>query len=304
MKNYKLILVIVTLFQSINCFGANNQVDFTEYQGSVRAAGLGYAYTAIPGEVDGMYFNPAGNIFSSQGLRLKTNSNKNFNAVENTQAFLSWKEIGTDFSLALGYIRDQVSGVPITDFQDGQNVQIGSFNTSKQNIALNYSSFVISNQLAFGINIKNYQYDLSYGTASGMGIDLGLLQKFDLGDKTFINFGAVIYNLNGTPIKWNTGTLATMAKRYSFGTAFGLGIIDRQLIISLAYDQNEKNQSNQFVGTEYEIFPQLLKIRSGLQNKSLTYGIGFEYSGFTLDYAEVENEDLGRSKLFSMGVSL
>jgi hypothetical protein len=95
-----------------------------------------------------------------------------------------------------------------------------------------------------------------------------------------------------------------MAKRYSFGTALGLGFIDRQLIISMAYDQNEKNQTNQFTGAEYEILPQLLKVRSGLQNKSLTYGIGFEYSGFTLDYAEAENEDLGRSKMFSMGISL
>lgn len=304
MQKLKILFVIVSIIQSFNCFAANNQVDFTEYQGSVRAAGLGYAYTAIPGEVDSIYFNPAGNIFSPQGLRLKTNSNKSFNAVENTQAFLSWKEVGTDFSLALGYIRDQVSGIPITGFQDGQNIQVGSFNTSKQNIALNYSSFIINNQLAFGINIKNYQYDLGYGTASGMGIDLGLLQKFDLGEKTFINFGMVIHNLNGTPIKWNTGTLATMAKRHSYGAAFGLGIIDRQLTISLAYDQNEKNQTNQFMGGEYEILPQLLKVRSGLQNKSLTYGIGFEYAGFTLDYAEVENEDLGRSKLFSMGCAL
>jgi hypothetical protein len=164
---------------------SNNAIDITDFSGSTRAAAMGYTHTAMAQGTDSLFYNPAGSIFFRKGLEFKSNSVKQFGDIQNTQFALGLREAFSGLGMGLAYYRSELSGVPLTDLQDNQQVQVGSLNTVKQIYTLNLSSYLMTKILSLGINIKSYQYDFSLAHATGLGIDAGLLARFESENQNF-----------------------------------------------------------------------------------------------------------------------
>jgi hypothetical protein len=306
MQNKWLTAIFTTLIMGSRVFAGSNAIDITDFSGSTRAAAMGYTHTAIAQGTDSIFYNPAGSVFFRKGFEMKTNSVKQFGDVQNTQIALGWKPEKLDWVMGAAYYRSELSGIPVTAIQDSQQVQVNSLNTVKQIYTLNLSTFLIPQFLSFGLNAKSYLYDFSLAKATGLGIDAGLLARFESENQNFFAAGLVVHNLNKTAISWSTGHTDTIPRRLSVGVAIGRSMWDRKIILATDYHTTDLFEKFSSVGLEFELFPDFLKARVGSQSNQsgMTLGLGLTYSGASIDFAYLPNTDLGTSMQYSLGLTL
>ena len=134
--------------------------------------------------------------------------------------------------------------------------------------------------------------------ATGIGYDLGI--KYQLAN---FSLGLAWQNIGGTILNWSTGHQDTIPALYTVGIAMQQTILDRELTIAADADLLANRQAYWHYGLEYWLAPNLLALRTGLDQNHLTLGIGLNYAGFKLDYAYLDNSDLGESQKVSVGVA-
>lgn len=174
-----------------------------------------------------------------------------------------------DFTIAAGISNLNQSSVDYkeTTFLLGSGLRVGNLNV--------------------GLTTKNHSLSTPVGTAKGLGIDAGALFRFNN-----LSISLVARDLY-SKIEYTSGLNQPN---------------DLQLTAGIAYQANgfivETNleQENQMAfGIEKALSSQM-KIRGGLYNKQVSFGVGLEFNFLNIDYA-YQTHEMGGSNLLTLGFS-
>ena len=147
--------------------------------------------------------------------------------------------------------------------------------------------------MPFGLNFKLLRQKLGDASASGMGIDVGLMIKFNFG--TLVNqrqlgdlsFGFSFLDITKTAIIWNTQHEDRIEQTQMFGMQYSqpLWFSDSQL--DLFYTYYHKYERRHLAGIEFAV--KGIAVRLGKNDAGLTSGAGLHWKRIFVDYAFVTN---------------
>ncbi|MFC2075453.1 tetratricopeptide repeat protein [candidate division KSB1 bacterium] len=281
----RILLAAALVFGAVGVVRAN---PVYQTANGTRPMGMGETFTAIANDGNAVAWNPAGlpglqrheltsmysNLYGlgfSNGYLAYT-----FPVMDNHSVGFDWAHSGFDDS-ELMYRRDKIS------------------------LAYGYR---LTSYLSLGVNAKYLNTELgldsrSLGTASGFGLDFGLLAR----PTDWLGIGLTAHDLSGTSVKHDTDiSEQILSQRFRAGVAVypfdGL---------TLAADVDDRIH----LGAEYWLMG-LVALRAGLQRDIETYGrplgntlhysagLSFRYRFLRFDYAYVNNPILPPTQYFSV----
>ncbi len=320
----KIVLLLIILIQPMLGYPAGTTgASFLKIAPGARPVGMGGAYIAISGDINSLYYNPAGigNITKLQIGAMHT----------------EWvSDIRYDFAAGAFNMRDGVLGVSLTLLTMGEMEGRGANREQTDDFGAYDFAFAVSyakdmsysgsdksdpykcrgliHQAQLGGSLKIIGQKIERETATGIAIDMGIQKKIT----DNINLGIVVRNF-GPGIKF-------IKEKYNLpltlGTGAGLTIGGVTLSLDTNYEINDKNIKLSF-GTEY-LPVKFLSLRGGylikfkmqkskikmnqneikMQNEELNHdglggGIGINVLNYSLDYAVVPYSELGTTQRIS-----
>jgi hypothetical protein len=233
-----------------------------------RACGMGGAYVAVANDGFCSWWNPSGVVKNKGpwvvGMYASPFGLSNFGFI-GVGGYLM-KRVGGAFSVASLTI-DEIPELPVELVKR----PIGFF-SDKEFIVLLSGAYELRRDMEVGINIKHINYNLFNTRAMGWGIDVGW--SYELYD---ISVGAVLKDIGGTRIKWNTNRKDSRETNLVIGTAY----TGENLVI--AVDVGYEYKVFYKIGAEYSIMD-LLFLRVGVSD-NIKGGIGVRVRNIGIDYA-------------------
>ncbi|GAB4336992.1 MAG: hypothetical protein Kow0037_19090 [Calditrichia bacterium] len=178
----------------------------------------------------------------------------------------------------------------------------------KVDVDFGWQYFVLPVQIPVGLNLKFIRQSLFDKSASGIGLDLGTMLKFGLGDLFDdsrlgkFSFGFALKDVWKTKITWDTDSRQSeRIERSLFLGASYLQPIVRirgQLLFSYAFENRYDYVHH--MGIEY-VYYERLAVRFGLNDQQFTAGLGIRFLFFSFDYA-YQGHELGSSHRISTSV--
>jgi len=274
----------LTAFSAAGYCGANSFAEILTAEPSVRANGMGNAYTAADGDVFGAYYNPAHTVKTAKiGFVFQRGY-----ADDNTGA--------VGIALPMGPFQLGLS----TLYYDGGNMDLyspggylGSVKAEKDYVGL-VSLACKMGPLSLGVNGKYVREELFEAVSAGAFTgDAGILLETPL-----INLGAAAQNLTGG---FNFGNeMENFRKTLRAGAYKQFG--GDALSLSAAFDlvKTDGMELSKRLGAEVSI-AKLIALRGGYQfgasggsqNGAVAFGFGARLGALAVDYALVPNKDLG-----------
>lgn len=300
MKNNRFVISLIILllnlpflYGEINYFPSSGDAGLPgEYlfgfPSSVRALGIGRAYNAISFDSGGICWNPAGVVFLN---RSELTASYAAFAGETKSTFLGyaypfWK----NNVVTISRISLEMGGLEQTDIF-GQHQ--GNFDVSNSVYYLGYARKLTS-KLALGTNLKIVLQNIGINSGQGYGIDVGTI--YNVYDNIYL--GGSLQNIIPPTIK-----MSNVSESFPLGIKAGAAwkhkIKNDSLLV--ATDINLPNLfpvSNNFqngktylpvrwhIGTEYS-FRDVLALRTGINYKEISFGIGLAMKSILFDYALV-----------------
>jgi hypothetical protein len=297
MRILKLVISYLIL-PGIVCAGTSG-ASFLKISPGAKPVGMGGAYTAMSGDVNALYFNPAGigNIKNTQVSAMHT----------------QWiSDISYNFAAGAFNVREGVLGLSATLLTMGEMEGRGenrevTDDFAARDFALQCSYAKSLNKNLIGGSFKFISQNIEDESASGIAIDLGIQRKLT----NNLNFGTTIRNL-GPKMKF-------ISEGFNLPLTLGVGTGLTIGGITLALDTNYEvfNKSMKFsFGTEY-LPLQFVSLRGGyfinalkgttMDSKNLFDpkdglggGVGLNISNYSFDYAVVPYSDLGTTQRISV----
>lgn len=273
-----LILVICLAAGSAIPAGAADDGDaglagaFLNYGVGARGLGMGRAFAGIADDATAVYWNPG-------GLPL----------VHQNQAILQYGRLidGNGYQyLGYDHIFPYIGtlGLGMVYFSQGTAEETntygdvtGDFSNSQLGFLLGFGTDVTP-ELAAGATVKIVNQAMASKSATGLGLDLGLMYR----PFTFLNIGLAFQNLVAPAIK-----MVEVEERYPMNMVIGLGLklFDNHFKADLDLAKNmEQSALKPRFGVE--VMPvQDLFLRGGLDDTEIAVGAGYRWMGFQLDYA-------------------
>lgn len=248
---------------------------FLTYGAGARAIGMGRAFVGLADDATAVYWNPGG-----------------LSGLKQNQAVLQYVTLidGNSYQyLGYGHILPYIGtvGVGVVMLNQGEaegrntfNEVTDSFTNQELGILLGFGSD-ITPQLSAGGTIKIVNQSLMNLSATGFGIDVGLMYR----PLPLLNLGLSFQNLLAPSIK-----LAETAETYPMNMTFGVGakFYDDRLKLDLDVAKNlEQDAIKPRFGLEVMPIPSMkeLAFRGGIDSAEIHAGVGYAYQGFQLDYA-------------------
>lgn len=255
------------------------------------------AYTGAPGDLWSLTYNPAG-LAGIPQLKLGISQIEWF---EDTS--FSYLGVGMprgNGGLALGLAYFDLGAVPVLDDQ-GTNL-----NESAE--AYNFGfiggyGFQIPNlcDLSAGVSGHVIQANFDDETSTAIGVNLGLLYALM---ENHVHVGAAVRSL-GTQFQFaddEDDQTVTYALGASYATIPGqIPNVDVLIGADALMPQDQDMQMG--VGGEvwvYDVLALRAGYKTGPETGNLSYGAGFRYSDFQLDYTYADYEDLGATHRISL----
>lgn len=269
-----------------------------------RALGLGGAYTAIANDVTAGYWNPAG-LSKINYPQLSLMHSEQFGSLVNYDYAAVAFPVGAKAAIGVGVIRLGVDAIPDTRgalidedgdgiFDDNERLdksKISYFNTADWAVYFTYSK-KHSDRLSYGANIKLIRRDMSVGSATGVGFDLGI--QFSPSENFLV--GANLQDATTTFLAWNTGTNELITPTLKLGTAYLLEALGGRFIPVFDVDirfENRRYASNvnlgavsfdMHTGLEFDL-KNIAALRIGYSDIGTTnFGAGIHLPKFDIDY--------------------
>lgn len=273
--------MLIVVFMAGPCLAAVGQssFEFMLLGSGARAAGMGEAFTAVSGDVDAPFFNPA-----SAGVM--TGSEVSFSHVSYIKdvtlerfAFLSaGRRLRFGGGLQVGRVADiERRG----DYPSGQ--PLGTFNEHNVTASL-YWALPASSRLSVGSSVKWAYEKLDLESASAIGFDFGGFYSAT----PQITIGASIRNVGSRPKFVNTAF--DLPGEFRVGASYRTGESFPGVLVAADFIKPEwgDKSSKVDIGAEY-IYQDLAYFRLGsdfgYESRSFSAGLGLTYRNYYFDYA-------------------
>lgn len=310
MKN-KIIPSLVTGF-FVFCFAVSpaisksgtSSLSFLKLGAGARPVGMGEAFCSESDEVASPFWNPAA-LSGIDGTLISFTHTEWFQDV-GADFFSSATKVGDNvfgLSLSLGRVpdiekRNAPTAEPLALF-DAHDV-VGSISYARK----------LRDMLAVGLSVKWIYEKIDVSSASGVGFDLGaILSPFAGTGKPVLQnlaFGAAVLNL-GSKIKFEKESY-NLPAQYKAGMSFSVKREHLQSDFNFALDVVKPRDDDVKIhlGGEYGLhrsFKLRLGYQFGYDEKNLSFGTGFRYRNYSVDYAFVPyKSDLGEVHCISLDV--
>lgn len=327
------------LLMLVSFTGLNAQTVIGKYAGEFlaigvggRANGMGGAYAAVANDVTAGYWNPAA-LSRIDYPQIGLMYSQNFGNLVNYNYASVGIPYGSDMSLGLSIIRLSIDGIPDTrealvDIQgnviyDIKNPSAHQIDPSKVKEFSNtdwafYFTFArrLSDNFAYGANVKVIRRDIAEFGATGIGFDIGAVYSpFER-----LSLGANIQDVTTTLVAWNTGRNELITPTAKVGAAYKLDLLAGSITPAADLDLRFENRrfASEFhvgpvsvdahFGLEYS-YKNVLAVRVGYNDvKNFTLGAGIKLPKLNIDYSfasyAVKNNSLGDSHKISIALTL
>lgn len=300
MKKKTLIpLLFLTIFIIDDGFAASGAA-FLKISPGAKPIGMGGAYTAFMGDINSLYYNPAG-IASIDGSQVGAMHTEWITDINYSNA-------GGAFSFREGVLGVSATllGMGDIDGRGEDREKTEDFTASDFLLQFSYAKALVSGYQAGG-SFKYIRQKIADESASGIALDMGL-QK------------SVISNLNmGISLRNLGPNMRFISESYSLPLTFALGTSYRIGGVSIGFDTNYEiidENIKVFFGTEY-LPVQFLSIRGGYCVNALSSisgrdsevfevkdglggGVGLNILSYSIDYAIVPYVDFGNTHRISL----
>ncbi len=293
--------------------------EFLEIGIGPRALAMGSAFCAVSDDGHAFYWNPAGMALLNRP-RISAMYAPQFGSIENPLAnyhFIGYVQpMPGDVVIGIHWIRltvDKIaiysdlegesfldrllhpelrpSGEPEGYFDDVEDAYFFSF--SKRNtreVDLGWAYGRIRMDFPFGINIKWIRQRLGEYSATGLGVDLGLMVRIHLGDEVqsekwgTLGIGMHFQDMTRTTMHWNTRHEDAVPANLKWGISYAIPLPFQNHRFLIAFDQDTRYAKRAHFGVEYQAYRKL-SLRGGVDNGRLTGGAGFAIGPFEIHYA-------------------
>jgi outer membrane protein OmpA-like peptidoglycan-associated protein len=271
---------------------------------SARNAGMGNAFGAMGEDLNTLDANPAGLVQMERPQLLLTHDEWFQGvAVEHGSIGLpldSWSA----FALSFDYLN--LGSVDAYTVSGDTPVANGTFNPNGFNLEAGYA-LAMSPHLDFGLGLKYIQQNISSSSGGQLGADFGLMVH---GYINHLTLGASVENMGANLQSATLPMDLKVALAYKAGSFDNAHIFNVDVDAIFALAQSQAVQIN--AGAEYWI-ADTVALRAGDQISDekvgtgwdgLTFGAGVLLGDFEVDYAFMNNGDLGNSNLVSLLIEL
>lgn len=302
MKSFNLIIVIILLTGNLNASVGTSGGKSLSIPMGVRAIGLGEAYCANTGEINSIYWNPAGvgeiNTLSASATYsiwiddIKIN---NLTVGLPVNFFNLYTGIGFTFINA-------GNNIPLIKQDAYENpVETGKTFGSQDIIFLMFGAKKINEDILIGINLKLFYSKIENEKAISGAADIGGIYKNIFKN---LNFGFSIQNL-GTKIKYiKEGDLPPILFKSGFSFSFKDIIHNDSVMPLFNFDVNKGIDTPFYLNLGSEIkFVNLISLRAGYKIKNeennIRVGGGLSFNIkkylFNINYAFVPYSEIGNT---------
>jgi len=319
MKKAAIILVLLAIFFSPCARGESEDGGyagaFLKIPMQARPTAMGGAYLAVSDDPAGQSFNPSG----IQSI-IKPSFSASYRAMhlDRQMGYLTFI-VPTKLESALG-VSWQYVGYGSVEGRNRSGSLTGNTISASENVfsisfAKRFESF-----LALGTKLNYYLMKIEDLDANSVGINLGAsifidsLFRYGTFERlpiSEIRLGAVVSNIAAT-YPWDTdeeGLQATQEDAFPLSFGFGASAmaLNKKLLIAADIEKNVEQDILLRIGGEYN-YDEMLFIRAGLNNGTLTAGAGFlfniETMDISIDYAFSNDKvEEGEDHIFSLNLS-
>jgi len=256
--------------------------DFLKIGLGAGAAGMGEAYTAHYGDVNSMFYNPAG----LTGLEMNMFSATHLNWIAETQyeaIAYAWPMVGVG-TLGFNFFLLHMPEIPALDVNGTPNGMLQAFDLGAQfSYARDISPFVGLKGLNAGAGLKVLHRELAGTNASGVALDIGGLYQLNAN----ACFGLSLLNLGYLSSFDSAAEQLPLIARAGAGYLLEI-VADHQLWLLLDLVQPFDNTFRANVGCEYS-FARIVSLRLGYKlgydTDGFQAGAGVKWRNFSVDYA-------------------
>lgn len=329
MKRILFISLLIVLQVSVIFAGGRYAGASLELGIGARPIGLAGASAAMRGNGDVFYYNPASLAFLARPT-LNLMYAPSFGSLRSPLA--NYNYLGFAFPLpgggtvALNWTRFTVDDIPLypdlrgDSFSERYNdvtlrpdgVALGTFRDledafyfsfakcARKKVSLGWLFVDLPVETAFGMNVKMIRQRLYKSSASGIGIDIGTMLRFNLG--TLLNqrrlgdfgFGFSMTDISQTAIIWDTKHEDRIHRTSLWGASYEQKLEFLNAKLKLFWTHHHKYTSENLFGTEFVV--KNLAVRLGKKKTGLTAGMGLRFWKLSVDYAFVVSafENLNR----------
>ncbi|OGR41909.1 MAG: hypothetical protein A2X35_11410 [Elusimicrobia bacterium GWA2_61_42] len=305
MKSFLLVAALLAQAPLLNA-AQSPAAQFLSLGFGARALGMGEAFTAVADDISCVYYNPAGLAAGAADRQLAFSHAWHVQDTAVSQAGLMRRP----YAASLTYF-----SAGDLEGRDDNAAPTGNF--TARDLAFGLSRGLTLGPLAAGVTGKVISQRIKSSGSTSFAADLGLLYRFE---GTPYSLGAALLNF-GTkvkfeeesfplPLKLKVGAAAAFTSRLllavdgefpDYGPAAArLGAEYRGvegIALRFGYRTASSSQRDAILGRDFGDAVSGVDAMYGF-----FAGVGFEYSGFNLDYALLPYGDLGSAHRFSLGL--
>jgi hypothetical protein len=245
---------------------------FLTYGAGARSLGMGRAFVGLADDATTVFWNPGGLSGVPQNMAILQHV---MLIDQNSYEFVGYTHI-------FPYIGTLGAGLamlnqPSAEGRDTYDNITDSFTNQQLGFLLGFGSD-LTPTLSAGGTVKLVSQSMQGSSASGFGLDLGLMYR----PWPQLNLGLVFQNLLAPSIK-----LKDDAERYPMNMTLGVAtrLLEDRFRADLDLGKNaDQGQIKVRLGVEVVPIPDLF-VRGGLDDTEIDLGAGYRYAGFQLDYA-------------------
>jgi len=288
-------IVILLLLPAVIFASGTKGAAFLKIPAGSRPIALGEAYTALATDINSIYWNPGGLVYSRNKEVLLMRNFWLLGTSYNYLAFSFPSHGYGSFGLGVSYL-----GYGDFDAYDRHYQPQGNFSAYDMNISVSYSQ-VLTKTISLGANFKYIMEKIEESSGKAFGLDVGARLRQQHSPLTF---AFVIKNI-GTSMKLDSEGYPLPISI----TVGGLYTYNKLILpLDLSYSTDDGLQIS--LGSEYNL-GNIMSIRGGYKwgatpggLSGFRAGCGFNFSKLYIDYAFAPYANFGSSHIFTLGAKL